>query len=58
MFKASTYETWMKKKFEMGFNGITNSEFAAVLLHCSSMRVRDPGTNDRNSSPRGKRKHD
>lgn len=27
------YDAYMKKKSEMGFKGITNSEFAGVLLH-------------------------
>lgn len=32
MFQTSTYDTWMKKKFKTGFEGITDSEFADVLL--------------------------
>ncbi|XP_060763019.1 zinc finger protein 892-like isoform X2 [Neoarius graeffei] len=52
VFKTSTYDMWMKKKFEMCCSGITNSEFAEVLLHRVSTKFRDPGTNDRNSIPR------
>lgn len=33
LFKAFTYDSYMKKKIEMGFEGITNSEISEVLLH-------------------------
>lgn len=32
LFNATTYDSQMKKKFQMGFKGITNSEFVEVLL--------------------------
>lgn len=33
LFKASIYDTQIKKTIKMGFKGITNGKFGEILLH-------------------------